>query len=221
MVVIEDINIKYSREFTYKLSKGSALAINVQEIAGTHPLSVLGGSNGNTTLSGPYIYYSPKKNFIGNDTLYFFTKENGEQIISKVTINVASTFKPKAHILTLLGEELIKSPVMAIYELIKNGYDADAKNVDVLFENIEDFQKAKIVVVDSGTGITEEVLENVWFEPGTDFRKPISIEGIRQIKRSPIFKRIPMGEKGVGRFAVHKLGNKIKLISRAASVSNP
>src|SRR5690606_16546716 len=35
-------------------------------------------------------------------------------------------FKPKAHILTLLGEELIKDPVMAIYELVKNSYDADA-----------------------------------------------------------------------------------------------
>jgi hypothetical protein len=32
-------------------------------------------------------------------------------------------FKPKAHILRLLGEELIKNPVMAIYELIKNSYD--------------------------------------------------------------------------------------------------
>lgn len=36
-------------------------------------------------------------------------------------------FNPKAHILTLLGNELIKSPVMAIYELVKNSYDADAR----------------------------------------------------------------------------------------------
>src|SRR5690606_9844124 len=43
-------------------------------------------------------------------------------------------------------------------------------------------------------------------------------EGVRQIKRSPIFRRIPMGEKGVGRFAVHKLGNKIRLVSRPAKI---
>lgn len=127
-------------------------------------------------------------------------------------------FKPKAHILILLGEELIKSPVMAIYELIKNSYDADAKQVDVNFEDIEDLENAKITIIDNGTGITKEVIENVWFEPGTDFRKPV-VNGIRQIKRSPLYYRIPMGEKGVGRFAVHKLGHKIKLISRPAEVT--
>jgi signal transduction histidine kinase len=127
-------------------------------------------------------------------------------------------FKPKAHILILLGEELIKSPVMAIYELIKNGYDADARSIEVTFDHIEDLDNAKILVKDSGTGITSEVLQNVWFEPGTDFRKPINSAGVRQIKRSPVFNRIPMGEKGVGRFAVHKLGNKIKLVSRPAKI---
>ena len=128
------------------------------------------------------------------------------------------SFRPKAHILVLLGEELIKSPVMAIYELIKNGYDADATFVKVEFENIEDIENAKIVIEDSGTGITDYVLENVWFEPGTDFRKPVDSDGVRQIKRSPVHTRIPMGEKGVGRFAVHKLGNKITLISRPSQV---
>lgn len=127
-------------------------------------------------------------------------------------------FKPKAHILTLLGEELIKSPVMAIYELIKNSYDADAKEVTVFFENIEDESIAKIVVSDNGTGITEDILQNVWLEPGTDFRKPINQEGFREIKKSAIYGRVPMGEKGVGRFAVHKLGQKIRLITRPIKI---
>jgi signal transduction histidine kinase len=127
-------------------------------------------------------------------------------------------FKPKAHILVLLGEELIKSPVMAIYELIKNGYDADATFVKVEFQNIDDFDATKIIIEDDGTGMTDDVLKNVWFEPGTDFRKPVDLEGNRHIKRSAIFNRVPMGEKGVGRFAVHKLGNKIKFISRPSEV---
>ncbi|MFP5436579.1 MAG: EcoRII N-terminal effector-binding domain-containing protein [Bacteroidia bacterium] len=132
--------------------------------------------------------------------------------------NNSINFRPKAHILILLGEELIKNPVMAIYELIKNGYDADARNINVNFHNIERIDDAIIEIKDSGTGISEEVLENVWFEPGTDFRKPVDKNGLRTIKRSPIYHRIPMGEKGVGRFAVHKLGNKIKLISRPAKI---
>lgn len=127
-------------------------------------------------------------------------------------------FKPKAHILRLLGEELIKSPIMAIYELVKNSYDADATFVNVTFENIEDIEQSIITIKDNGTGLTSDVIENVWLEPGTDHRKPINKDGIRVITRSPLFNRVPMGEKGVGRFAVHKLGNKITLITRPASI---
>lgn len=123
-------------------------------------------------------------------------------------------FKPKAHILTLLGEELIKSPVMAIYELVKNSYDADAKKVDVYFKDVDDIEKAAIIIEDDGIGMTSEIVEDVWLEPGSDFRKPINKLGVREISKSPIFERIPMGEKGVGRFAVHKLSTKILLISR-------
>lgn len=123
-------------------------------------------------------------------------------------------FKPKAHILTLLGEELIKSPVMAIYELVKNSYDADAKKVEVYFKDVDDIEKAAIIIEDDGIGMTSEIIEDVWLEPGSDFRKPVNKFGVREISKSPIFERIPMGEKGVGRFAVHKLSTKILLISR-------
>ena len=122
-------------------------------------------------------------------------------------------FKPKAHILTLLGEELIKNPVMAIYELVKNSYDADANEVNVYFRDVDNIDNAAIVIEDDGTGMTTEVVEDVWLEPGSDFRKPV-VNGERQIVKSPLFNRIPMGEKGVGRFAVHKLSTKILLISR-------
>ena len=128
-------------------------------------------------------------------------------------------FKPKAHILKLLGEELIKSPIMAIYELVKNSYDADSSFVNVSFSNIQEFKNATVRIEDNGTGLTSEVIENVWLEPGTDHRKPIDENGNRIINRSPIFDRVPMGEKGVGRFAVHKLGNLIKLVTRPAEVS--
>jgi signal transduction histidine kinase len=132
--------------------------------------------------------------------------------------NKKKSFKPKAHILRLLGEELIKSPVMAIYELIKNSYDADAKVCDVKFQNVENIDEGVIQIEDDGVGIEEEVLENVWLEPGTDHRKPINEEGEREIKRSPIYHRVPVGEKGIGRFAVHKLGDKIKLITRPTKI---
>lgn len=164
-------------------------------------------------------------NLIDRESFQDLTNTVTQPIFNRISVNESNevevnqiNFKPKAHILILLGEELIKSPVMAIYELIKNGYDADAGKIDVTFENISDPENTIITIEDTGTGLTAEVLKNVWFEPGTDFRKPIDANGVREIKRSPVHYRIPMGEKGVGRFAVHKLGNKINLISRPARV---
>lgn len=123
------------------------------------------------------------------------------------------SFKPKARILSLLGEELIKSPVLAIYELVKNSYDADSTKVMVDFKNSHDIDNAVITIEDDGLGIIESVLENVWLEPGSDFRKPSNIDNIDML-RSHIYKRVPLGEKGIGRFAVHKIANKIKVITR-------
>lgn len=130
-------------------------------------------------------------------------------------------FAPKAHILTLLGEELIRSPVMAIYELVKNSYDADATQVSVIFNNSHDIGKGRIVVEDNGVGMTKEIVENVWLEPGSDFRKPVGTDGQRTIRASAKFGRVPMGEKGIGRFAVHKLANRILLITRPMIQQKP
>ncbi|GGK07444.1 hypothetical protein GCM10007084_33210 [Parabacteroides faecis] len=141
--------------------------------------------------------------------LFPVTKDNDKDEIRE------KTFRPKAHILSLLGDELIKSPVMAIYELVKNAYDADAMKVDVNFNNIDKEGTAFISVEDDGIGMTSDIIENVWLEPGSDFRKPVDkLSNARIIVKSPIYRRVPMGEKGIGRFAVHKLGSEITLITR-------
>ena len=215
---IEDLLTKVDKRFEYRISKGGVLKIDAQEILSATPSTIIGAKNGNASIHNSLIYYSPNNDFIGQDYFLILTKENNKNIVARIDVDVVTTFKPKAHILILLGEELIRTPVMAIYELIKNSYDADSKEIQVKFENIENLDKAQITIIDYGTGITKEVLENVWFEPGSDFRKPIKTDGSRLIKRSPIYGRIPMGEKGVGRFAVHKLGHTIKLISRPAKI---
>ncbi|PIF45948.1 histidine kinase/DNA gyrase B/HSP90-like ATPase [Chryseobacterium sp. 52] len=201
--------------FEYKVQKNSVFKLDLQEIMDEIPTIIHMPDYGQINLDAYNLYYSPDPSFIGTEEIII----QGNNRKFKIRFDVVSTFKPKAHILILLGEELIKSSVMAIYELIKNSYDADSKGVLVKFNDIEDIEKATITITDSGTGITKEVLENVWFEPGTDFRKPIGTDGIRKIKRSPMFWRIPMGEKGVGRFAVHKLGHTINLVSRPAKVN--
>lgn len=112
--------------------------------------------------------------------------------------------------LLLLGDQLIRDAGLAVFELVKNAYDADASTCDIILENIDNPKKSTITVQDNGSGMDYNTVVGVWLEPGTDYR------GEQRLKqnRSPKYKRLPLGEKGVGRFAVHKLGRKIQLITR-------
>ena len=119
-------------------------------------------------------------------------------------------FRPRARILQLLGDELIGSPRLAVFELVKNAYDADAETVRVVLNNIER-PGASIVVEDDGDGMTLETIRDIWLVPGHDHRA----RQRRASKRTRL-NRLPLGEKGLGRFAAHKLGNRIELITRAS-----
>ena len=119
-------------------------------------------------------------------------------------------FRPRARILQLLGDELIGSPRLAVFELVKNAYDADAETVRVVLNNIER-PNASIIVRDDGDGMSLEIIRDIWLVPGHDHRA----RQRRAAKRTRL-NRLPLGEKGVGRFAAHKLGNRIELVTRAA-----
>ena len=81
-----------------------------------------------------------------------------------------ATFRPRARLLVLLGDQLIRDPGIAVFELIKNAYDADADKATVTMENLDNPENAKIIVEDNGTGMDLETVTGVWLEPGTDFR---------------------------------------------------
>ena len=123
---------------------------------------------------------------------------------------VTQPFRPRARVLQLLGDELIGSPRLAVFELVKNAYDADADEVIVRLE-LEESGSPRITVTDDGEGMSLDVLRSVWLVPGDDHRRR-QRQGRR---RSARHHRLPLGEKGLGRFAVHKLGNRITLTTRA------
>jgi HSP90 family molecular chaperone len=122
---------------------------------------------------------------------------------------VVSPFKPRARMLLQLGEQLIKNESIAIIELVKNAYDADASCVTVTMNNIEDPSKGEIIIKDDGWGMDLETILNVWLEPGSNSKSQL----LAGNKRSPKG-RLPIGEKGIGRFGVHKLGNEIEMITK-------
>lgn len=123
---------------------------------------------------------------------------------------IEGKFKVRARLLEQLGDQLIKNESIALMELIKNAYDADATEVNVVMENIDNSEKGVITIEDNGSGMDLNILQNVWLEPGTDYKKKM----IEEKRYTPVFKRKPLGEKGIGRFAVHKLGKKIEIVSR-------
>ncbi|MBJ7416804.1 MAG: ATP-binding protein [Niveispirillum sp.] len=99
---------------------------------------------------------------------------------------------------------------MAIFELVKNAYDADATEVSVTITGL-DGSEPTILIQDDGEGMAPATLRDVWLVPAHDHRE-------RQRKNRQRTKkgRLPLGEKGLGRFAVHKLGDRIELVTRHA-----
>ena len=119
-------------------------------------------------------------------------------------------FRVKPRLLRLLGDQLIRDANLAVFELVKNAYDADAAHCKVALEYPNNPLRARIEIEDDGCGMDEEILRNVWMMIGTDFRA----EQRAANQRTPRFKRFPLGEKGLGRLSVHKLGRFIRLITR-------
>lgn len=120
------------------------------------------------------------------------------------------SFKPRARLLIQLGDQLIRNESIALVELIKNSYDADASLVNVYMSELNFPEKGVIIIKDNGFGMDLETILNVWLEPGSDFKANQIYNNVR----TPKFKRLPIGEKGIGRFGAHKLGNVIQLITK-------
>lgn len=128
--------------------------------------------------------------------------------------------RPYARLLTMLGEQLIKNEQIALAELIKNSYDADADWVKVSFINfgIDKNKKglfktpnSKIIIEDNGCGMDMKVIEDSWMNPATPNKKNKNED---EIKTTPKKQRIIQGEKGIGRFAILKLGRNIRITTR-------
>ncbi|WP_049160950.1 ATP-binding protein [Micrococcus luteus] len=115
--------------------------------------------------------------------------------------------RPRARLLRTLGNDLISSDKVALIELVKNSYDADATTVLVRFQGPLHSGAGRIEVWDDGHGMDVPTLQRTWLEIATDTkrRKPKS-DGGRRV----------LGEKGIGRLAAARLGDELLLVTRKA-----
>jgi hypothetical protein len=113
------------------------------------------------------------------------------------------SFTVSARTAKLIGQENFATAEGAIVELVKNGYDADAKNCIIIFQNHGEFaENPTIYIVDNGIGMTSEVIKANWMKIGTDdkLQNYLSEGG-----------RVKTGAKGIGRFALDRLGLSSKM----------
>ena len=125
-----------------------------------------------------------------------------------------SNFVAVARLMAELGDQLITDEIAAVFELIKNSYDADASEVQVIMRKGSDREKGEIRNIDNGNGMTRETLLKGWLELGTALKARKPGGGIR---RSEFKKRPYLGEKGLGRLSVHKLGSRTEIVTRRAN----
>ena len=122
--------------------------------------------------------------------------------------------RPRARIIRTLGEELISSEIVAIIELVKNSYDADATKVLIRFHDPIEGDVSRlplpgtVEVVDNGNGMTLDVVQGAWMEPATYIKK-------REPRSSRKGRRV-LGEKGIGRFAASRLATELELMTRSS-----
>ncbi|MBD3861632.1 ATP-binding protein [Bacillus sp. 28A-2] len=110
-------------------------------------------------------------------------------------------YKISSRATILLGRESVSKVDGAVIELVKNTYDADALMCFICF----DIKNDCIYILDNGTGMTRETIENYWMLIGTDNKR-----SEYQSKRN----RIKSGEKGIGRFALDRLGSKCEMYTK-------
>lgn len=120
--------------------------------------------------------------------------------------------RPRARLLRTLGEEMISNEVVAVIELVKNAYDADATRVLIRFVPPLEETRGQIEVIDNGGGMSLNTVQTVWMEPATPSKR---VKGHRRTTR---FNRRYLGEKGIGRFASSRLASELEVISRTSGV---
>jgi C4-dicarboxylate-specific signal transduction histidine kinase len=119
-------------------------------------------------------------------------------------------FRPRARLVAVLGEHLISDQAVGLIELIKNSYDADATEVEVQLLGLDRADSTTVIISDNGCGMTLEDVATKWLSPAVDHK-----DRAKRASRRTTLGRLPIGEKGVGRFAVHQIGRRLELISRA------
>lgn len=132
--------------------------------------------------------------------------------------------RPYARLLSMLSAQLIKNDTIALTELAKNSYDADAEWVQIRIGNIANMgkkgltedEKPFVEIEDDGEGMSLEIIKESWMNPASPNKYIRRLAKDFKTKKRRIFQ----GEKGIGRYAVFQIGKKVEIYSRYKTGEN-
>lgn len=117
-------------------------------------------------------------------------------------------FLSHVNIKNIIGKELINDDNVAVMELVKNSYDAGAKEVTVEFRHLkQDRENHEILIIDDGNGMTKDDILHKWLNLA------YSIKRVQNAQNN----RLQAGNKGIGRFSCDRLGKKLNIYTKQQS----
>ncbi|MFZ4400921.1 MAG: sensor histidine kinase [Bacteroidales bacterium] len=126
-------------------------------------------------------------------------------MISNEVQNISEIpFTVSARTARLIGQENFSNAEGAVIELVKNSYDADASVTIIIVNSLTD----TLYIIDNGEGMTEETIRKHWMTIGTDDKKT----NFKSKKE-----RVKTGAKGIGRFALDRLGKNCKMHTKTVN----
>jgi signal transduction histidine kinase len=120
-------------------------------------------------------------------------------------------FKISSGLKNIIGRDLITDDYIAVFELVKNAYDANASHVFI------EFSDDKIIILDNGKGMSKEDIVEKWLFVAYSAKKEgieDTDENTQDFRDKIQLKRYYAGAKGIGRFSCDRLGNKLMLTTR-------
>lgn len=116
-------------------------------------------------------------------------------------------FRISSALKNIIGRDLITDDFIAIYELVKNSYDAGATQVTVKIRD------QKITIEDNGKGMSKRDLYDKWLFVAYSAKK----EGVEDFRDKAQKKRHYAGAKGIGRFSCDRLGNHLRMVTKTSA----
>jgi len=125
-------------------------------------------------------------------------------------------FRISSGLKNIIGRDLITDDYVAVFELVKNSFDAYAQKVIITFE------KDKMIIADDGKGMNHEDILKKWLFVAYSAKKEgvedaeLKDEKFKSYRDKIQTKKFFAGAKGIGRFSCDRLGSKLILTTKKA-----